>query len=154
MMEQLIRQFSLEPHPEGGYFRETMRSAATLPGGTRSLCTAIYYLLPAGQHSRLHRLDADELWHFYRGDPLIIVELQPGAAASLTRLSVDHPQHLVRGGTWFGALPAPGGSFSLVGCTVSPGFVFEQFELGAREALTREFPRARDVIAQLTPAPV
>ncbi len=153
-MEHLIRDYALQPHPEGGSFRETYRAAAVLPGTRRSVCTAIYYLLPAGERSSLHRIDADELWHFYRGDPLLIVELQPGAPAKLTRLSNEHPQHLVPAGTWFGAMPASGSAYSFVGCTVSPGFDFAHFELATRAALTAQFPDAHDVIAKLTPDPV
>lgn len=149
-VEQLITEFALQPHPEGGFFRETYRAPATLPGTQRAVCTAIYYLLAAGQRSRLHRIDADELWHFYRGDPLLIVELQAERAAKVTRLSPEAPQHLVPAGTWFGALPAPGSSFSLVGCTVSPGFEFAHFELGTREALVGAFPLAGALIDQLT----
>lgn len=151
-MQQLIADYALQPHPEGGYFRETYRAETTLPGTARSVCTAIYYLLPAGQRSSLHRIDADELWHFYRGDPLLIVELRPEGPAKVTALSSDHPQHLVPAGTWFGALPAEGSKWSLVGCTVAPGFDFAHFELGTRAALTAGFPHARELIARLTPA--
>lgn len=149
-VEHLIRDYRLQPHPEGGYFRETYRAATTIPGTQRSVCTAIYYLLPAGQRSSLHRIDADELWHFYRGDPLHVVELQEGAPAKVTELSAEHPQHLVRAGTWFGSLPAPGSAWSLVGCTVSPGFEFAHFELGTRAALSAQFPLAVELINRLT----
>ena len=152
-VEHLITDYQLVPHPEGGYFRETYRAAATVPGAGRSLSTAIYYLLPAGQRSRLHRIDADEVWHFYRGDPLLVIELQPGAPAKVTRLGRErgeHLQHVVPAGTWFGAMPAPGSAFSLVGCTVSPGFEFSTFELGGRGELLAQFPQARELIEQLT----
>lgn len=155
-MEKLIREYQLQPHPEGGSFRETYRSAATLPGSSRSLSTAIYYLLPAGQRSLLHRIGADEVWHFYLGDPLLVVELQAGAA-KITRLGRDHTrgehlQHVVPAGTWFGALPAPGSTFSFVGCTVSPGFEFSDFAIGKRAELLAQFPDARESIEQLTTA--
>lgn len=150
-MEELIEAFGLVPHPEGGWYRETYRSPATLPGRDRSLCTAIYYLLAAGDRSRLHRIDADELWHFYGGDALLVVELHDGDAR-VTRLDARHPQHLVEAGTWFGAMPAPGASYALVGCTVSPGFEFSGFELGRRADLVERFPAARSLIVQLTEA--
>ena len=150
-VEHLIRDYGLQPHPEGGYFRETYRSPAKLVGTERSVSTAIYYLLPEGQRSSLHRIDADELWHFYRGDPLLIVELQPGGPAKLTRLSAEHPQHLVPAGTWFGSMPASGSAYCFVGCTVSPGFEFAHFELGSRDALIAEFPHAKELITRLTP---
>ena len=149
-VEQLIAEFGLQPHPEGGFYRETYRAQATLPGTQRAVCTAIYYLLPAGQRSRLHRIDADELWHFYRGDPLLIVELHQGREAKVTRLCAEAPQHLVAAGTWFGALPAPGSRHSLVGCTVSPGFEFAHFELGEREALVHAYPQAAALISELS----
>src|SRR6476660_1169943 len=78
LVNELIAHYQLSPHPEGGYFRETYRAGAKIPGTQRSLSTAIYYLLPAGQRSRLHKIGADEVWHFYRGDPLLVVELQAG----------------------------------------------------------------------------
>lgn len=140
-MDALLHDLRLAPHPEGGFFRETYRSAAS---------TAIFYLLPRGQVSRLHRIHADEVWHFYRGDPLEVVELQPGGPARITRLSAASPQHVVTAGTWFGARPAHGSAWSLVGCTVAPAFEFSKFELGARDALCTEFPLARDVIEALS----
>jgi predicted cupin superfamily sugar epimerase len=149
-VNQLIRDLDLQPHPEGGYFKETYRAARFLEGTARSVCTAIYYLLGEGQRSRLHRIDADELWHFYRGDPLIIVELHPGEGPRLTELSHQHPQHLVSAGTWFGALPASRSKWSLVGCTVSPGFEFSTFELGERGTLEAAFPLALEMISRLS----
>ncbi len=148
-MDDLIAEFALTPHPEGGFFRETYRASTTVPGTQRAVSTAIFYLLPAGQRSRLHRIDADEVWHFYRGDPLDVVEL--GDAAKITRLSASNPQHVVRAGTWFGALPAPDSKWSFVGCTVSPAFEFAHFELGERAALLAQFPLARELIERLTP---
>lgn len=148
-VDELIARYSLLPHPEGGYFRETYRADAKVPGTRRSVCTAIFYLLPEGQRSRLHRIDADEVWHFYSGDPLEVVELRDGGVI-ITVLSVDRPQHVVKAGTWFGALPAPGSKWSLVGCTVSPAFEFSSFELGERAALLAEFPTARSIIEELT----
>ncbi|MFO0599093.1 MAG: cupin domain-containing protein [Myxococcaceae bacterium] len=148
-MDELVRTLDLRPHPEGGFYKETYRAPAMLAGTRRSVCTAIYYLLGRGQRSRLHRIDSDELWHFYRGDALEIVELTRGGV-QLTRLSPEHPQHLVPGGTWFGARPAAKSEWSLVGCTVSPAFEFDRFELGDRDALLREFPFARAEIEALT----
>lgn len=150
-MNELISEYALQPHPEGGYFRETYRAGAVVPGTRRSICTAIFYLLPAGERSRLHRIDADELWHFYRGEPLDVVELRDGAPALITRLSSSNPQHVVKAGTWFGALPAPGSKWSFVGCTVSPAFEFSRFELGERAVLLERFPLARELIERLTP---
>lgn len=150
-MEELIRAFSLLPHPEGGFYRETYRAAPTVPGTNRGVSTAIYYLLGRGQRSTLHRIDADELWHFYRGDPLVIVELVEGGAPRLTTLSVERPQHVVNRGTWFGAMPAEGSAWCFVGCTVAPAFEFEHFELGRRGPLLAAYPHAHEVICALTP---
>lgn len=149
-VDDLIGQYALLPHPEGGFFRETYRAPATLPGTSRSLCTAIYFLLGRGQRSRLHRIDADELWHFYRGDPLCVVELVEHAPPRVTELSASHPQHLVQAGTWFGALPAENSAWSLVGCTVAPAFEFERFELGTASALLAQFPLAAELISKLS----
>ena len=138
----LVDKLSLAPHPEGGFYRETYRSAHS---------TAIYYLLPAGAVSRLHRLKRDELFHFYAGGPMTIVELRPDGSVVSTRLASDAPQHAVRAGAWFGGFPDEGSSFTLVGCTVAPPFEFAEFELGERAKLLAEFPSARPLIERLTP---
>jgi predicted cupin superfamily sugar epimerase len=148
-MERLIERFGLVPHPEGGWYRETYRATATLPGTGRSVCTAILYLLATGQRSRLHRIDADELWHFHDGDPLQVIELVAGAPARVSVLSAEQPQHIVLAGTWFGAIPAPGSRWTLCGCTVSPGFEFSTFELGDTARLLAEFPLAKPQILAL-----
>jgi predicted cupin superfamily sugar epimerase len=149
----LVRILQLTPHPEGGFFRETYRAEGR--SGSRSASTAIYFLLPQGHVSRLHRIRSDEVWHLYLGGPLDIVELQANGPAKVTRLGLDlnrdeRPQHVVPGGTWFGSMPAPGVPFALVGCTVAPGFEFDDFEMGSRDALLTEFPQARDLIMKLT----
>jgi predicted cupin superfamily sugar epimerase len=159
----LVRSLGLTPHPEGGYFRETYRAAdtiaaAALPAGfagPRAVSTAIYYLLEAGQCSRLHRIRSDEVWHFYAGDPLVVAEIAPDGTLRETRLGSDiargcRPQHVVPAGAWFGSYPAPGSRFCLVGCTVAPGFDFADFELADRAALLRSFPAHRALIERLT----
>ena len=148
-MDSLIERYGLAPHPEGGWYRETYRAARTLAGTERSVCTAILYLLAAGHRSRLHRIDADELWHFHRGDPLHVIQLVAGAAARVHVLSADRPQVVIPADSWFGALPAPGSQWTLAGCTVSPGFEFSTFELGETEALLAQFPLARAEILAL-----
>ncbi|MBI5202737.1 MAG: cupin domain-containing protein [Elusimicrobia bacterium] len=147
--EELVRRLDLAPHPEGGFYRETYRAKESVETarGARPASTAILYLLPRGQVSRLHRIKSDELWHFHLGSPLKVVEL----AVSGARESVvgpDSPQHAVGAGTWFGAEPL--GEFALVGCTVAPGFDFADFELGERAALVKAFPAAAAAIARLT----
>jgi uncharacterized protein len=145
--QPLIEKFDLLPHPEGGFYRETYRALATTVDG-RSVCTAIYYLLPAGERSRFHRIDADEIWHFYAGDPLWVVELREGGSPKITVISAENPQHVVPAGNWFGAIPAPQSRYTLVGCTVSPGFEFAKFELADSKTLLLQFPSARELILQ------
>lgn len=151
--EELIRIYGLKPHPEGGFYRETYRAQATANG--RNICTAIYFLLPAGQKSRLHRLKADELWHFYLGGPLTVGQIFPDGSEARVTLGSDPAagqvqQFLVPAGCWFGAYPEPGTKFSLVGCTVAPGFEFDDFELRGRAALLKDFPASGELITKLT----
>jgi len=161
--KEIIARLNLTPHPEGGYFRETYRAAEAigqpaLPprfGGDRSISTAIYYLLEAGDCSHFHRIRSDEVWHFYAGDPLNVVEIDPAGHLKTTRLGGDIEagtvfQHTVPAGVWFGAEPAEGSRFALVGCTVAPGFDFADFEISKRDVLLAEYPAHRDWIQRLT----
>ena len=161
----LVRQLGLEPHPEGGYFRETYRAAESIAGpalparfgGDRAVSTAIYFLLETGQRSRLHRIKSDEVWHFYAGDPLTVVEIDAAGVLKTTRLGSDLGagavyQHVVPAGAWFGATLADGGGaagFALVGCTVAPGFDFADFALADRAALLADYPAHRAWIERL-----
>jgi predicted cupin superfamily sugar epimerase len=156
---ELIERLQLAPHPEGGHFRESYRAAETvgaaaLPrrfNGARSISTAIYFLLEAGQCSHLHRIRSDEVWHFYAGDPLDVVEIDATGGLKTTRLGAGGVyQHVVPAAVWFGAIPAEGGRFALVGCTVAPGFDFADFELADRAALAAEYPAHQDWIRRLT----
>ena len=157
--DDIVRLHGLGPHPEGGFFRETYRSrqTAAFPGfpGTRSLSTAILFLLPAGAKSHLHRIRSDEAWHFHLGGPRRLVELAPDGGVRDTTLGADPAaghrlQHVVPAGTWFGAEPLPGSPYSLVGCTVAPGFDFADFELGRRADLAARFPDARTLVEGFT----
>jgi predicted cupin superfamily sugar epimerase len=124
-------------HPEGGCYRETFRSPLRLhlpDGRVRSASTAIHYLLPSGARSAWHRVAADEVWHHYDGGALLLYRLGMGPA----RLSRTDPQAVVPAGIWQAAEPE--GEAVLVGCTVAPGFEFEDFTLGDAEELIREFP--------------
>ncbi|MEO0335368.1 MAG: cupin domain-containing protein [Pseudomonadota bacterium] len=148
--ETAIDRLQLQPHPEGGYYRETYRSQLELEGlqgftGLRSCSTGIYFMLKAGSRSHLHRIRSDEMWHFYAGDPLKIVMLAESGERSEVVIGpwLDEGQtfqFVVPKGVWFGAEVAMGGSFSLVGCTVAPGFDFEDFQMANREAMLAEFP--------------
>ena len=127
---EIIALLELQPHPEGGHFRETWRAAASL--GERAAGTAIYYLLHAGEVSRWHRIDADEMWHWYAGSPLALSLSPDGRSPEALHLGPDfasgeRPQILVPAGAWQSATSL--GAWTLVGCTVSPGFMFESFEL-------------------------
>ncbi|MBD3677666.1 MAG: cupin domain-containing protein [Rhodobacteraceae bacterium] len=131
--DEIISTLGLAPHPEGGWFRETWRAEAAT--GERAAGTAIYFLLKAGERSHWHRVDADEIWHHYAGAPLLlrIAETEAGPAET-RRLGPDvagceRPQVLVPAHHWQAAETT--GDWTLVGCTVSPGFQFEGFELAA-----------------------
>jgi hypothetical protein len=125
----VIESLGLQPHPEGGWYAETWRAPSA--GGERSAGTSIYFLLRAGEVSHWHRLDAPEVWHFHAGDPLelqvhvdgstVALRLGPNVAAG------ERPQVVVPAGAWQTALSL--GAWTLVGCTMAPGFTTEGFEL-------------------------
>ncbi|MWV53901.1 cupin domain-containing protein [Chlorobium phaeovibrioides] len=152
-------------HPEGGWFRETWRTAESLPfsdgapcTSPRSYATAIYYLLEAGDRSTLHRIRSDELWLWHAGDPLRISVFPggEGTPSSFTLgpdpLSGNELQGVVAAGDWFGAAPpSPGLSgYTLVSCVVAPGFEFRDFAFAKREELIARFPLHRGIIENLT----
>jgi predicted cupin superfamily sugar epimerase len=152
----LVRRLSLVPHPEGGWYRETHRSAQRVHSdaqGERSAFTSILYLLEARQVSRFHRLDAEELWNWHAGAALDIHVLTEGNAPMVHRLGPstgESFQVVVPAGSGFGAEVVPPGSFCLVGCVVAPGFEFRTFEMAGREALLRQYPAASETIRRLT----
>jgi predicted cupin superfamily sugar epimerase len=126
--DEIIRLLALQPHPEGGFFRETFRDTAGAQG--RPHATAIYYLLRAGEASRWHRIDAVEIWHWYLGAPLELVIADGGVERMVLGSKLDsgeRPQVVVPANCWQRA--ATLGAFTLVGCTVAPGFEFSKFEL-------------------------
>ena len=158
-----IARLALQPHPEGGYYRETYRAAETVSAealperyaGARAFSTAVYFLLPSEEISALHRLRSDELWHFHLGTALTLVTI--GADGTLEQLAlgpdVDRGERLqatVAAGTWFGATVSAPGSFALVSCTVAPGFDFADFELAERGALAARYPQHAAVVTRLT----
>jgi predicted cupin superfamily sugar epimerase len=164
--EYWIHKLDLQPHPEGGFYRETYRSEELIPHdalparfpGPRACSTAICFLLRSGEISTLHRIKSDELWHFHTGAPLTIHTLTDEGAHDTLRLGLDladgrQPQLVVPAGTWFGACVDEPHSFALVGCTVAPGFDFADLELAKREELLALFPDHADLIRSLTPAP-
>jgi predicted cupin superfamily sugar epimerase len=128
----IIKKLDLKPHPEGGHFRETHRDEAG--SGGRAHSTAIYFLLARGERSHWHRIDAAEVWHYYAGDPLKL-EIVDGTKEMIVRLGPDvhadeAPQAIVPARAWQAAETL--GDWTLCGCTVSPGFQFEKFELAAK----------------------
>jgi len=161
--QEYVRWLNMQPHPEGGFFTETYRAAETIAapalptrfGGARAFSTAIYFLLESHHTSALHRIQADEVWHFYAGGPLEVFVINPDATLTTIRLG-NNPergevfQAVVPAGCWFGSKPAPEIAFSLVGCTVAPGFDFADFEMADRNTLLAEFPQHADVISLLT----
>jgi predicted cupin superfamily sugar epimerase len=154
----------LEPHPiEGGYFVETYQSALRIPKASlpeayandRAAGTAIYYLLTPDTFSALHKLPGDEIFHFYLGDPVEMLQLHPGGGGEVIVLGQDiasgmRPQHVVAGGVWQGSRLRPGGSYALLGTTMSPGFDYQDYETGKRQMLTQLYPHHSSMIASLT----
>ena len=160
----LIAHYRLEPHPEGGYYRETWRSDTVIArealpegfSGPRHCSTAILFLLENSDVSRLHRIRSDEIWHFYGGGPLRLAMIFPDGTAKEIVLGQDieagqYVQYVVPAGVWFGAKPCAGTGFSFVGCTVSPGFDFADFELGEKTRLLQAFPQAHATIGEFCP---
>jgi uncharacterized protein len=157
-----IEQLGLKPHPEGGYYREVYRaderiSKKALPdrySGDRSISTAIYYLLEADDFSAFHRVNSDECWHLYAGGTLEIFVIHPDGRGEIKTLGKEGedvwPMHLIPHGCWFAAKPAAGSAFTLVGCTVSPGFDFVDFELAERDQLRQTYPQHTLWIDSLT----
>lgn len=163
-VDEIIRTLDLRPLPgEGGLFKEMYRSdrvlqPAYLPEGyrgSRSLSTAIYYLITRDDFSALHRVRGDEVFHFYAGDPVDLWQLREDGTSEWMTLGIDltlgmRPQVVVPGGVWQALVLRPGGSFALLGTTMSPGFDVDDFELGERTALSKQFPAFSAEIERLT----
>jgi predicted cupin superfamily sugar epimerase len=161
--DQIISLLNLKPHPEEeGYFVETYRSLETIPEsaltsrykGNRTFATAIYYLLTPRVFSPIHRLQSDEIFHFYLGDPVEMLQLWPDGSGKILLLGSDilngmQPQVVVPRGIWQGARLLKDGNFALIGTTVSPGFEFMDYESGHSEELTKSYPNYREWITAL-----
>lgn len=158
-----IDHLDLDAHPEGGYYRETYRTDASIPetalpdrfDGPRDVATLIYFLLPAESFSALHRIRQDEIWHFYAGAAITLHQIAPDGTYTTQTLGRDvtdgQKLHtVVPTGTWFGATVDADAGYGLAGCTTAPAFEFDDFELGDREALTEAFPQHEGVIERLT----
>lgn len=162
-VEEILWLLDLQAHPlEGGFYRETYRSSCAWPvggapgavDGARPLSTAIYYLLTPETVSALHRLDGDEVFHFYLGDPVEMLQLHADGSGVVLTLGTDlaagmRPQVHVPAGCWQGSRLAPGGCFALLGTTMTPGFDPAAYTHGDGEALARAYPQFRDRIAAL-----
>lgn len=157
--EYWIQHFNLLPHPEGGFYRETYRSTLEIDhkdlpvgyDGNRRLSTSIYYLLRSGEMSRFHRLRSDELWYFHYGGVLkiILIDQEGHKHTRLLGANVEKAEHmqvLIPAGTVFAAEVAGKESYSLIGCMVSPGFEFQDFELFSQEDLIQAYPQHSDLI--------
>ena len=156
-----INRLDLLPHPEGGYYKETYRSteeiiSSALPKrflGNRKLSTAIYFLLEKGNFSAFHRIKSDEIWHFYDGSPVLIHTIDSKGILTTYKLGNlasegVFPQITIPANTWFASESI--GNFSLVGCTVSPGFDFSDFEMADRKSLINLYAEHRAIIEQFT----
>jgi predicted cupin superfamily sugar epimerase len=158
--DDLIRTLGLLPHPERGHYAETYRASvrvnAVSHAAPRAASTAIYFLLTAAEGATfLHRLRSDELFHLYEGGPLDVLLLGPDGASERRRLGTElergeRPQLCIPAGTWFGTELAAGVSHCLWGCTVAPGFDFEDFELAHGDELARQYPQEAAIIARMT----
>lgn len=158
-----VDKYQMQAHPEGGYFTETYRSAERIPhnalpsrfSGDRSFGTGIYFLLENHHFSAFHRIQADEMWHFYAGGPLHVYVIHIDGRLEIIKLGANPDnnevfQAVVPAGTWFGSKPAAESDYSLVGCTVAPGFDFADFELAERVDLLATYPQHEEVIRLLT----
>lgn len=158
-----VQHLEMLPHPEGGYYKETYKSGELISldglpdrfSGPRSMGTAIYFLLEKEDFSAFHRLKADEAWHFYDGSTICIHQIDSEGNYTKQLLGKDlHseavPQTVVPAGTWFAAEVLDKSSFALVGCTMAPGFEFEDFEMPARAELQAMFPKYGELIERFT----
>ena len=160
--QQLINFYNLLPHPEGGYYKETYKSdeiinRSALPNrfdGDRVFSTAIFFLLERGEFSAFHRIKSDECWHFYSGGTLLVYIIEADGQMEIIRMGNDIEnrelfQYVVPANCWFASIPAPESDFSLVGCTVSPGFDFNDFEMAEANKLIEQFSQHAETINAL-----
>jgi predicted cupin superfamily sugar epimerase len=160
---QLVKELSLIPHPEGGFYKETYRSSIKIDSqclpkdfrSERDMATGIYFLLEKGNFSAFHKIKSDETWHFYYGDTLEVIEINDAGHLIITAVGSNLTegstfQYTVKANHWFGSRVKNNGKMSLVGCTVYPGFDFNDFEMGKRDELIELFPQHAEIIKELT----
>lgn len=162
IVDQLKRKYNLEPHPEGGWYKQTYKSTEQIAVGAlperfvsnRFFSTAIYFLLEHGNFSAFHRIKSDECWHFYAGDPLLAYIIEQNGQLKTISLGNDPGkgqtfQYVVPAGCWLASRPAAESQYCFVGCTVSPGFEFEDFELANADDLIKMYPQHKEIIEEL-----
>ncbi len=161
--DYLIKSLNLIKHPEGGYFSEVYRSDEAIQkdhlperyNDKRCFSTSIYFLLESDDYSSFHKVNSDEIWHFYSGTPLTLYVINDNGDLKKIVLG-SNPENeesffaLIKNGQWFAAKTNQPDSFSLVGCTVAPGFDFDDFKLGDRLDLTKQFPQHKELISSFT----
>lgn len=163
IIEELVNKLRLLPHPEGGYYRETYRSDGLIKEfdlgngqtGNRNYCTAIYFLLTQGNFSAFHRIRQDEIWHHYQGGAIRLHMIDPIGQYQEILIGNDldkgqHPQFVVPAGYWFASEVVQDGAYALVGCTVSPGFDFADFELAKADELSGRWPQYEELFRRLS----
>lgn len=161
-ISRLVDKLELLPHPEGGYFKEVYRSKQVIPqealkgfSGDRNFCTSIYFLLTSDNFSAFHRIKQDEIWHFYQGSTLLVHVIYQDGNYVCHEVGMDIengqlPQLTVPAGCWFASSVKDLESHAFVGCTVAPGFDFEDFELAHKNELTELYPQHSKIIEELT----
>lgn len=158
-VRDLVEKFNMQKHPEGGYYKETYRSGSEANfenfEGKRNYATGIYFLVEATNFSAFHKIKSEEMWHFYGGDPLEVIEITLEGKLITTTIgnnieSGEVFQYTVKAGNWFASRVKKGGQFSFVGCTVWPGFDFRDFVLADKISLQNEFPQHKKIIDELT----
>ncbi|WP_299552108.1 cupin domain-containing protein [Seonamhaeicola sp.] len=162
-IQDIITKLELLPHPEGGYYKETYRSEGFISEydlddaieGKRNYSTAIYFLLTSNTFSAFHRIKQDEMWHFYKGSPLKLHIISDSGEYSSVIIGNaiekgEVPQFTVSARDWFASEVTENGDYTLVGCTVSPGFDFRDFEMPERDFLISKFPQHSEIITKLT----
>ncbi len=161
--QSIITRLDLQKHPEGGFFKEVYRSKESIPNsvlgtsfeGDRNYCTSIYFLLTSENFSAFHKINQDEIWHFYKGTCLHLHIITKDGTYHKVLIGNDLengevPQYVVKAGDWFAAEIPKDNSFAFVGCTVAPGFDFKDFVMPNRDELIAEFPNHKEIITQLT----
>ena len=154
-IQEIINLLDLKPHPEGGFYKETYRSSELCLNGTRNLKTVIYFLLRSEDVSHFHIIKSDEIWYYHAGSPLVVHSIDDQGIYKEQKLGINFskdeiPQYLVPKNTIFGSSVSEKDSYSLVSCSVSPGFDFEDFELFKQADLLEQFPLHHKIISKLT----